>query len=520
MAMIQCNKFAVLRMSVSAWRWAAASVAALSLSSLSIAAAQPRPHDAAVSEAELRSDIRILASDAFEGRGPGTAGEVRTAAHIIGAWSAAGLKPLDGSPTPWLQVVPLVESAPISAEARFHGQGRSLSFQADELLLAGRDAEVTLKAMPMLFAGYGVNAAGQVPMDVRGKAVVILMSDPSFGDGVWTRNKRMQALAAAGASAVILAADQGAPWAQLERSLREVRTILPSDGAQPPVRGFLSLPALDKLMEKSGSHGTDARQQAQSADYQGAALPFTMNVSTTSDVHSYESHNIVARLPGRNPDGKTLLLMGHWDHLGRCGDEEAADQICNGAVDNASGIAAMIAVAKRLGQGERPDRDIIFLATTAEEKGLLGAKHFVNEPPMDLASITAAFNLDTIAIAPRGAAVAIIGEMKPHYRDAIQHVASQLNRKMDLDGEADAFLHRQDGAAFIAKDVPAFMAGGSFSDMKLLTRFLSGPYHRAGDDQVDDIPLGGAADDSDLHVALLRFFADRSRWDGEKMIGR
>lgn len=520
MAMIHCNNSTARRKSPAAWRLTAAAIAALSLSSLSVASAQPRPSDAAVSEAELRQDIRILAGDAFEGREPGTAGEVRTAAHIIGAWAAAGLQPMEAGQTPWLQVVPLVEAAPISAEARFHGQGRSLSFKDDELLLAGRDAQVTLKDMPMLFAGYGVDAAGRVTMDVRGKAVVILMSDPSFGDGNLTSRQRMQALAKAGASAVLVAADNGASWAQLERSLRQLRTMVTSDGAQPALRGFLSLPALDRLMEKSGSSGTAARNQAEVADYQGVALPFTMDASAVSDVRAYESHNVVARLAGRNPDGKSVLLMGHWDHLGRCGDEGAADQICNGAVDNASGIAAMIAVAKRLGKGERPDRDIIFLATTAEEKGLLGAKHFVNEPPIALPTITAAFNLDTIAIAPRGAPVAIIGEMQPHYRDAIQHVASQLNRKMDSDGEADAFLHRQDGAAFIAKQVPAFMAGGSFSDMKLLQRFLSGPYHRPGDDQVETIPLGGAADDSDLHVALLRFFADRSRWDGEKMIQR
>src|SRR3546814_10903165 len=109
----------------------------------------------------------------------------------------------------------------------------------------------------------------------------------------------------------------------------------------------------------------------------------------------------MGKRPGAKPDGKAVLFLGHLDHLGGCAPEGAADRICNGAVDNASGIAVLIAVAKRLGQGERPDRDIYFLATTAEEKGLLGAHYFADHPVVPLSDITVALNVDTIAISDR-----------------------------------------------------------------------------------------------------------------------
>ena len=153
------------------------------------------------------------------------------------------------------------------------------------------------------------------------------------------------------------------------------------------------------------------------------------------------------------PDGKAVLFLGHWDHLGICGKDGEADRICNGAVDNASGIAVLIEVAKRLASGQRPDRDIYFLATTAEEKGLLGAHYFADHPVVPLTDITVALNVDTIAISPRGTPVATIGRGKPAYDAVVRAAATKLGRKLDEDGEADAFIQRQDGWALGAKGV-------------------------------------------------------------------
>ena len=238
----------------------------------------------------------------------------------------------------------------------------------------------------------------------------------------------------------------------------------------------------------------------------------TVDLATTSTVRAYESNNIIAKLPGAKPDGRAVLFLGHWDHLGICAPEGAADRICNGAVDNASGIAVLTAVAKRLASGQRPDRDIYFMATTAEEKGLLGAHWFADHPVVPLSDITVALNIDTIAISPRGTPVATIGRGKPAYDAVVRDAAAKLGRTLDEDGEADAFVQRQDGWALGAKGVTSLMVGGSFSDMPLLEKFLESDYHSPADELSDKVPLGGAAEDADLHVALGRAFADTKRW--------
>ncbi|MGB3317882.1 MAG: M28 family peptidase, partial [Sphingopyxis granuli] len=263
-----------------------------------------------------------------------------------------------------------------------------------------------------------------------------------------------------------------------------------------------------------GEDGAAARASAGAADFRGLALPVTADLSATATVRSFDSHNIIAKLPGAKPDGKAVLFLGHWDHLGICAPEGAADRICNGAVDNASGIAVLIAVAKRLAGGARPDRDIYFMATTAEEKGLLGARWFADHPVLPLTDITVALNIDTIAISPRGTPVATIGRGRPAHDALVREVASALGRTIDDDGEADPFIQRQDGWALGAKGVPSLMVGGSFSDMGLLEAFLESDYHGPGDEFSDKVPLGGAAEDADLHVALGRAFADTKRWPG------
>ncbi len=478
-------------------------------------AAGAQTADAPVTEAQLAAHMKILASDAFEGRAPGTEGEDRTIAYIVGEWAKAGLEAIPGGATPWLQPVPFVESQPVSGTARFKVDGRDFAIESDAIVLTGRDPSVSLADLPTVFVGYGVDGAGKLNADVRGKLAIMLFDNPPFGDKLPRYRERRQMLADAGASAVLVIATDAVPWADLKENVgaRTMRLASAKPGA--PVSGFLSGGAADALLAKAGLGGDKAREAAKSPDYRGAALPVTASFETQSTVRPFASNNIVAKLPGAKPDGKAILFLGHWDHLGICGKEGDADRICNGAVDNASGIAVLIEVAKRLASGARPDRDVYFLATTAEEKGLLGAHYFADHPVVPLTDITVALNVDTIAISPRGTPVATIGRGKPAYDAVVRDVATKLGRTMDDDGEADAFIQRQDGWALGAKGVTSLMVGGSFSDMALLEAFLGSDYHSAADNFSDKIPLGGAAEDADLHVALGRAFADTKRWPGK-----
>jgi hypothetical protein len=485
-------------------------LAALAMASPSHAA------DAPVTETELAADIRILASDSFEGRAPGTAGETRTIAHIVGSWAAAGLRPLTNSATPWLQPVPLVETHQLDGRMTFQIGDHRLTLSDQDTALRARVPKVAITGAPLIFTGYGIDGAGKVTGDVAGKVVLILGGDAPFMADPPSLRARREMLAQAGAAAVIVVADMSMPWLHLRTAYPAPFTRLDDGKTDVPFDAMISLRGFDELMGKLGRKGSSIRDAANAANFWIEALPVAVDIDASADVRRYASHNVIGHLAGANPDGKSVVVMGHWDHLGVCQPDDKQDKICNGAVDNASGIAVINALAKRLGHGSRPDRDIYFLATTAEELGLLGAYYFVDHAPMPLDSITAALNLDTVAIAKRGTPVAVIGRGRPAYDAKIASIATSLGRTLDKDGDADAFVRRQDGWAFGAKNIPAFMVGGSFSDMALLEKFLGSDYHRATDEMTDALPLGGAAEDGDLHVALVRAFADRGQWSGDE----
>jgi Zn-dependent M28 family amino/carboxypeptidase len=225
---------------------------------------------------------------------------------------------------------------------------------------------------------------------------------------------------------------------------------------------------------------------------------------------------VIGKIEGSDRADEAVTYTAHWDHLGLCAPPGAPDRICNGAVDNASGVAMMIEIARQLAKGPQPRRSLYFIATTAEESGLLGAKAFVRNPPLPLDNIVAEMNLDTVALAPAGAPIAIIGRGEEPLASFIDQAARALGRKIDDSTAANAFLNRQDGSVFLKAGVPSVMIGGAFSDPVLLARFLTGPYHHPNDDLKQGIELGGAAEDGALHVALGRLFADPAKFGGSR----
>lgn len=473
--------------------------------------------DKPVTEAELAAHIDILASDAFQGRAPGTEGEYRTIAYVTGEWARAGLVPVPGSATPWLQPVPLIERQPLGSKAEFRRDGRLVPLEADSLIIASRDPQAAARDAALIFVGHGVDADGKVTADVRGKVAVMLWDNAPFGSKSPRLNERRRLLGEAGAAAVLVVAGQAIPWTSIKGALSGPTLALANaaGAAGAPLGGFLSQTGFDTLVTRAGQKPDALIAAAKEADFRAVELDVRADLSGETRVRAFESHNIIAKLPGAKPDGKAIIIMGHWDHLGLCRPEGTPDRICNGAVDNASGIAVMIEVAKRLGSGLRPDRDIYFLGTTAEERGLLGAYHFADNPVVPLGDITVALNIDTIAIAPRGTPVATIGRGSAPHDALVSETATALGRNVDSDGEADAFVQRQDGWAFGAKGVTSLMVGGSFSDMALLQAFLNGDYHGPNDQPGRPYPLGGAAEDADLHVALARAFGSVARWPGK-----
>ena len=206
-----------------------------------------------------------------------------------------------------------------------------------------------------------------------------------------------------------------------------------------------------------------------------------------------------------------MLFVAHWDHFGICGEPPAEDVICHGAVDNASGVAALTELARRLVRGPKPDRDIYFLATTAEELGLLGAHAFADNPPLPLGQIVAAFNIDSIALAPFGSPLAVVGTGMTRLDAQIAAVARREKRAIVAGDAANAYVRRQDGWALLQHDIPTVMVSSAYADLTRLEAFFEGPYHRPADNLKRTIELGGAAQDVAFYIALARWFGDVRR---------
>jgi Zn-dependent M28 family amino/carboxypeptidase len=441
-----------------------------------------------VTTEQLRRHIEVLASDHFEGREPGTAGEAKTVAYISGMFAAAGLDP-GGEGGGWTQMVALTTRTPAGQQALFTAGSTRIELDQSQLVLIGRSAQERLRKAAVLFGGD--DAAGQ---DVKGRIVFLSYNSGPSGKPF---TERARGVAERGAEAVIAIFPAEVPWRAVQGSFEAGQTRL-AGADMAPIQGAISEEGFAKLTAAAGSKSGDGRQ--------GSRLRADLSVET--EVKTIQTANVIGRLPGSGGGAQSVMFLGHWDHLGTCRAEGEKDRICNGAVDNASGIAVLIETARALAKGPRPVRDILFMATTAEEIGLLGAAHYAAKPTVPLKSIVAALNLDTVAIHGKGRKVAVLGRGNAALDAAVAAGVKAAGRVLDSDGEADSFVTRQDGWALMKEGVPAIMVGGSFSDMKELGAFLSGPYHGPDDDLGRPLILEGAAEDADLMIALGRRLAD------------
>lgn len=472
-----------------------AAIAALSFTFPVIAQAEP-------SEADYRRHVETLASENFQGRRPGTIGAAVAAHYITSQFAEAGLRP--GWHGSFYQSVELVERTPLQARMRWSGGRGSGGWNPDSLLLIG-DAEMTrLDDQRLVYAGYGLDPDYSASRELIDGAVVLIRAGaPDDADDPPRTSRRIAALADAGAAAVLVLAEDDEEWSVFEDYMARGRTDLAgADRAQ--IEGYVAPLAGRALLRQAGFSNRSVPQSP-------VALDMVINLEVTTAIRSIDGYNVVGRLPGTGDQGEAVAFLAHYDHFGVCAPGEA-DEICNGAVDNASGTAALIEVAHALADGARPIRDIYFVATTAEEMGLLGAEAWAENPSIPLDKIVAALNLDTIAIGPRGAPVGIVGRGMTPLDPIVDQVTRELGREVYASEEPNAFVERQDGWTLFQRGVPAIMAGGSFTDFERLSAFLQGPYHGPDDNFDASIELGGAWEDVLLHIALARAFADPGRY--------
>lgn len=494
-------------------------LAILALTVATSASAQPAA-DSPIAPADLRRHIDILASDAFGGRAPATPGERLTTEYIIRQLSARGVRPAAAGGA-WLQPVPLVRRRDARHDASWTRAGAPVQLPANSLFLSGRDPRFRVTGAPVVFAGHGAVMPDRGIDQLAGAnfqgAVALILFEGPIVEAFPSFAERAAALSAAGAVAVIGIISPDLPWDALNAAVARETVRLGSD-VLPPASGIMSWEAATALVAGGGASLDRLIDDQPGSSFRSVTLPIRATISVTTTVEAFTSHNVVGRIPGSGSTGEAVILLAHWDHLGQCRGPEEADRICNGAIDNASGVATLIEAAARLASGPLPSRDIIVLATTAEEMGKLGAEQFARTPPIPRTDLVAALNVDTAAIGPAGLPVAVIGGT-PEMERIIGRTAIALGRRLDGDRESDALVDRQDGAALARHGIPAAMAGGSFSDMARLGAFISGAYHGPDDEAGPALELGGAAEDATLLVALARAFADPATYPTPPLAG-
>ncbi len=487
-------------------------VGALAFSAALLVSAAPPVRKLTALEATLKSHVETLASDDFDGREPGTEGETKTLRYLARQWFDIGLEAGTNNPgNGWFAPVELVEREPVVSRSSFMRGRKRIAVPDDAVFVVTSGLRSLVQDAPLLFVGHATAAA--IPRaELAGRIAVMLDSAPAGTDGPGTAD-RAGRLLNAGASAVVTVLDGTRGIDDVMARRRRAGYAVAGEKLGSEIEAFLTLRGADMILAGT-SHPGAARLSADAAS--PSFVPYLLGVTASLEATSRETrirtHNLIGRLPGRNPAAGAVLVMAHWDHFGECAAPPAEDLICNGAIDNASGLAVVTEAARLLSRGRQMERDVYFLATTGEELGLLGAMAFAEDPPIPLDRIVAAFNVDSTGLVAPGGPVGIVGKGMTPLDPLIADVVRRMKRKLAPGDGANAYIKRQDSWVLRQHDVPAVMVSNSYGDMARLERFMEDTYHRPGDQPNSAINYAGMADDVVLQVELVRAFADQKRY--------
>ncbi len=449
----------------------------------------------------LMRDITALASDEFGGRKPGTDGEDRTVVFLIEEMQAAGLVSGTNDPgSAWRAPVELVSTIAADSEISFGNVSNAVTLGPEQGAAFTTGFRLLIDGGEMVFVGREAESVAQD--QIAGK-VVVMLGEPGVSPGRRTK------LFESGPAAIITVIEDGIAIANVNRVNAREMTFLASE-EEKRLSAFVTQQVMADLL--GAERWQMLRDSADSEGFIPFSLDPTVSIEAVSTRREFTSSNVLGLLPGAVPESGAVLLLAHWDHLGECGSQETGDLICNGAVDNASGIAVMLELARRLSAGGPHDRDIYVLATSSEELGLLGAKAFAAQPPIPLETVVAAFNFDTAAVAPAGSRVGFVGEGRTVLDELILEVMDASGRELGNREFAESFVRRQDGWALLEEGVPAVFLSTAFGSETVINPYLTSDYHRPSDD-IENIELGGAIDDLLLHEELVRRVASTTLYN-------
>jgi len=521
---------------------------------LVVVATEARARDAAISMERLSDITKVLASDEFEGRAPGTAGETKTIDYLIEQFRAAGLRP-GGEAGSWTQAVPLVRTQVPKGElmsVTVGGERIPLVQDEDIAALTLRPVDrVLVRDAPLVFVGYGVAAPERgwddyKGVDLRGKIAVFLINDPDFearsGEFVdgrfggraatyyarWTyKYEEAARRGAVGALIVHETAGAGYGWNTCIAPNGEGFDIVRADPARDKLllQAWLHRDTALQLFAKAGLDFEALKAQARTMAFQPVTLRGAVLAADYAVEHSrLDSRNVIGVLPGRRRPDETVMIAAHWDAYGIGAPDATGDRIRRGAADDALGVAGVIELARVFANGPRPQRSLVFAAWTAEERGLLGSEHYAVHPLFALETTVANFALDVLQTAGPARDVVLVGAGQNELDAYLERAAAEQGRTVTPDAKPERGLaFRADHFSLARRGVPALllMAIGGGADLveggreagdRWVSEFTANCYHQPCDAWHADWDLRGAVQDVALVERMTRELANSKDW--------
>ena len=490
----------------------------------------------------LMEHVRTLASDEFEGRAPGSAGEEKTIAYLTEQFGTLGLMPGNPDGT-WVQQVPLVGITPSEGNTlivRGRGQSRFFEPGADYVASTRRVVERVDLDGELVFVGYGASAPeydwdDYKDADVRGKVLLMLVNDPPHeeifgGDamtyyGRWTYKYEIASeMGAAGAFVIHETGPAGYPWEVIGGSpFGESFDLVSADRnmGRVSVEGWMQRATVEAIFAMAGLDFEEQKRAASERTFEPVSLGVSASTRINNTLRTIDSNNVVAKLEGTEAPDEVVMYMAHWDHLG-IDSSIRGDQIFNGAADNATGTAGLLELANAfVRSGERPRRSILWLAATAEEQGLLGSRYYGENPLYPAAKTVAAINMDVLNTWGRTRDLTVVGLGQSELDQVAAEVARQQGRVLMPDPEPEkGFYYRSDHFSLAKVGIPAFYAdpGVDFVGkpegygIEKREQYTAEDYHKVSDEVKDDWDLSGAVEDLSFFYRMGRRLATGTAW--------
>ncbi|WP_428027322.1 M28 family metallopeptidase [Altererythrobacter sp.] len=500
-----------------------------------------------ISEQTMKEVVKELASDAFEGRMPGSAGEEKTVAYLTKRFEEAGLQP--GNNGSWVQDVPLVEiTGKDYAPLTITGDGIDLSYEFSNDWVAvtyREDAATSVEDSDLVFVGYGINAPERdwndyEGVDVKGKTVVILVNDPDFATdslegpfngkamtyyGRWTY--KFEEAARQGAAAALIIHDTAPAsygWNVVESSWTGPQAYAQRGENAPPLtmmNGWVQKEIGRAILKAAGKDLDELTALARTKGFKPVSLGLKASTSFRNDVRTFASQNVIGILPGTDAPDEYVMHTAHWDHLGHCTPAPDGDDICNGAVDNATGTAALVALAEAHAKAGAPRRSLVFLAVTAEESGLLGADYYAANPVFPLAQTVGGINIDAILVAGPAKDVTVVGPGKSQLDKFLDAALNAGGRVATPNPSPEAgYYYRSDHFAFAKRGVPMLyvdggqdlVEGGREAGEAIEADYRKNRYHGPKDEYDENWDWSGVMADLQLFYGIGRMMAMSTSW--------